>query len=225
MQGLLKVFGLPAIYLFAIAAVFIYAAWFSYADIAATEASKAAAVTDGIPEPISLADFDEKIHLPKHNEVHIAASIHMDYNYTLSREGDPDSYNRRMYVLFDATATGAEKAVKSAILVDERDADIFVEWIEGRVHGEGAVGPIFHINGEAMSKADYSDIAKEAMDIENLVRQDGFFFIEPYLGGREDALKPSPDKATTVVGIFLFLAAIFALPAIIRARRGQLFRN
>lgn len=225
MRNLFQIFRLPAIYLFAIAAVFIYAAWFSYSDITAIEASKASAISDGIPDVVSLSEFDENIHLPAHDEVHIAASINADYNYHLSKQGDPDSYSRLMFVLFDPTETGTKKTVKSAILIDGRDEDIFFEWIKERVYGEGDLGPVFHINGKAMEKADHSDTAEDAMDKENLVRQDDFFFIEPYLDGREAALEPDPGMLKVVVGIFFVLTATFAIPGIVKARRGQLFRN
>lgn len=167
------------------------------------------------PAEVPIADFtsDAKYKIPV--EVNVWAQIATDHNIRLvqKRNGIKTS-ERLLYVLFDADAPADVKLARGAIVLHPNELDTFANWVVDRAidgGGFGAAGPILAIPG-LRDYPSQSSHATEAMEKRGIKKADGFFYIKPFLKGREAGLafKPSEQReaamwAFSPAGFFMLL--------------------
>ncbi|MFQ1702632.1 hypothetical protein ACJ5NV_18770 [Loktanella agnita] len=197
---------LPPVGYFIIAALLLGAGYFLQNTENGIQAARADALAGDPPQAVALGDFDPA-DLGPAKEVNIAAQINNRYTYTLYKDNENDPNARVMWLLFDPAATGNERVVKSAIVVRERDAEKFTDWLIDNAAAIGEISPIFNINGQHSTNTAYDDIAEDAIGDERLTRDPDFFYIQPFFDGRVAGLAP---RSTSDGGLF-YIATIAAL--------------
>ena len=215
-------FSLPPIGYFIIAALLVAAGNFVQNVDNKTQAERAQALEGQPPELVALGDFT-RADIGLANEVNIAAQINTEYTYTLYKGSERDSSARVLWLLFDPEATGNERSVQAAIMVRQRDADTFTEWLLNNVSEMGDISPIFHINGIRKTVVPYDEVADDAISDENLIKKANFFYIEPFVNGRAAGLAPRSGNDNSLLHLAivaaLLVAAIVVLKTLWRRRR------
>lgn len=200
---------LPAVGYFILAAL-LFGAGIYLENIAQSGRQERALALEGpMPGVIDLGTF-ERADKGLGDEVNIAAQINTSYNYTLYKGDDGETKARVMWVLFDPASTEDDKIARAAIVIPHSDADTLTNWLFENVHGEGQISPVFHFNGTYDGSVPYDDVAEDAMDDEGLVRAPGFFYIEPFINGREAGLSPRNTDQTSLMTVGSVLALILA---------------
>lgn len=206
---------LPPIGYYIIAALLVAAGIFMQNSDNDARAERAEALAGQAPELVALGDFT-RADIGLANEVNIAAQINTDYTYTLYKGSERDSSARVLWLLFDPEATGEERSVQAAIMVREREAQAFTEWLFKNANGMGALSPVFHINGIRKTYAPYDEVADDAISDENLIKAPNFFYIEPFVNGRAAGLAPRADNDNALLNLAIFAAAVVAAIGVLK---------
>lgn len=154
-----------------------------------TEAEREAALDLGAPFPVDLSLFDEDVHIGPAGEVNVLGWINTDYNYTLTkRTNGVKTSERYLYMVFGMGDDPSSRTVRAAIVFTERDKDYFVDHIEDYIVSYQKEEPLFRLGGFASGYDSMSSMVSDAIDEQGLRKADDFFYLEPFLAGREAAL-------------------------------------
>lgn len=203
---------------------FAFAA-FAYDRMARIEAGKAAALAQGMPEAVSLAEFQGWSDIHTADEVHIIAKTILPLNYRLqqTRKGKLSSTveERMVYFLFGPEEGAQTRTVRAALLIDSADVERMVdeEFATGLV-SVSEIELVVRLNGQRVTNPDLKSMAEDAMAERGLTRAPEFFFLESWgPQGRAAALAPNPDAGIMMAGGIGGVGLIFAMVAIWRFTR------
>lgn len=213
---------LPPVAYFVIAAILVGLGFYADSENRAGIAARAEALQGDAPELVSLGEF-----IPSDadlaNEVNVAAQINTDHIYSLHKDTDNDSNAHIIYMLFDPTSSVDDTEVKAAIVIPNRLDDEFIDWVNANAQADGAMSPVFAINGTRSSSTSYSDVARDAMSNNGFTRGPNFFYLKPFTQGRVAALSPSPSDANSLkmpAWILALVVALFGGAKMMWRRRG-----
>lgn len=143
-------------------------------------------------------------------EVSVSAELALGENTRLVKKTNGITTGETlMYVLFAPGAPEGTKLAQAAILIDPDDLDAFIDWAGTQTTGFGVHGPVATITGLKVSPSEGMHASK-AMTENGLTRAEGFFYIEPFIRGREAGLTATPP-GNEILYVFFGLAALFAL--------------
>jgi hypothetical protein len=153
------------------------------------EAARAVALDLGAPEPVDLSAFTANLHVGPAQEVNVFGWINTDYNYTLTkRRNGVKTSERYLFMVFGAADEATSRTVRAAIVFSERDRNHFVENLNSYVSAYRGDTPLFNFGGFARTSDAMGAMVSDAIAEQGLRKADDFFYLEPFLAGREAAL-------------------------------------
>lgn len=179
-----------------------------------TEAERMAALELGAPDPVDLAVFDEDVHIGPADEVNVIGWINTEYNYTLTkRTNGVKTSERYLYMVFGMSDDPSSQSVRAAIVFDEADRDYFLDHIQDYIVSYQKDDPLFRFGGFARASNAMGSMVREAIDEQGLRRSDDFFYLEPFLAGREVALaaQGAPETARKQIWAIALAIAVLGL--------------
>ncbi|MFN3724463.1 MAG: hypothetical protein ACK4VZ_15645 [Paracoccaceae bacterium] len=203
---------------------FAFAA-FSYDRLVRIEAGKAGALAQGVPEAVSLAEFQGWSDIHPADEVHIIAKTILPLNYRLemTRKGKLSSRveERMVYFLFGPDEAEGTRTVRAALLIDSADLDRwFAQELSPGLVSSSETEVVMRLNGQKVTNPDLKSMAEDAMAERGLTRAPEFFFMESWgPKGRAAALGPDPNAAIMMGGGIGGVGLIFLMVAIWRFAR------
>lgn len=207
------IFGLPWPVLVVLACGLLGVGQYAKQQATAFEAEKAQALIEGQPEPVPLDDFDaEDVHLA--DEVHVTTWINVEHNYELTKQKRGSDTVRRMFVLFGPGDGMDSTVARGVVVIPPESLDAFLEVMLAGAVGEDEGKLLFNLNGKRESSPDLSDMVNDALDDQGLHKATEFLVVEPYLQGREEALKPDPGAPSRGMQIFGTIAALLLVVAL-----------
>lgn len=143
------------------------------------------------PPSVDLSEFDPAHDTWPLDEVHVRGWINPDYNYQLQKVTASGRVRkmRYMHVLFGKADDTTATEVRAVILLQEDERGQVRDWLDAHMVGLRRQGPIFEINGFTGNTQGFSTQMEDAFEREGLVKADTFVIIEPFLEGREAALR------------------------------------
>ncbi|MGH1370262.1 MAG: hypothetical protein ACRBCL_16755 [Maritimibacter sp.] len=177
------------------------------------EAVRYEALQNGPPPAVDLSEFQYDQHVGLADEVNIVGWINTDYNYTLvERTNGLKTDEHFLYMLFGSEQGRDAKIVRAAMVMSEKQVDQFVEKLDDFVIGVSFFAdPKFAFNGTASTYSSEGTMVRDAIADEGLQRADDFFYLTPFLNGREvdlyRASRPNDVRLTmwlVALGIALF---------------------
>lgn len=192
-----------------------------YGESAKEELAQALAAP--APEPISLDEYDRSVHDLPFDEIRVWADINTDYNTNLiERTNGVKTDETTMYVLFEPYASPDAKVVKAVLMVDPDDVDRYVDLL---INGGGDAFS-FDIHGTVSTYHSQGSHAKEVLEEKyGLTPASGMLFIEPFMNGRESGLTAEAGQRQNLSIAPYFVAAVFALFAVVRGLFDRAFRK
>ncbi|MEC7761246.1 MAG: hypothetical protein VX874_04940 [Pseudomonadota bacterium] len=163
-----------------------------------TEAEREAALALGAPDPVDLATFDRDVHIGPADEVNVLGWINTEYNYTLTkRTNGVKTSEKYLYMLFGMADEPGARAVRAAIVFSERERDYFIAHVDEYIVSYQKELPLFRFGGFAAGSDGMGSMISEAIEEQGLRKSDDFFYLEPFLAGREAALvaQGAPENA------------------------------
>ncbi|MBX2856332.1 MAG: hypothetical protein KTR21_15175 [Rhodobacteraceae bacterium] len=158
------------------------------------------ALAAGAPAMVDIGTFDETKHMGPANEVSIRGQLDLSINYTLTREGKYGAKTIRwMAPLYDPAAVEPENPVRAIVL--ESDGKPEQDDLAAMMKGIANDRPIIEINGEESGPGRFRSMVREALEEQGLTLSPDAVFIDPFLEGREAALKPSQGDNSFSYGI------------------------
>ena len=199
-------------------------AWFAYQFGLENEAEKAQALRDGVPEAVSLNEFDPVRDIHAADEVHVIGWVNSDFNYTLTEtrktKRSKHDVTRRMFVMLGPDDSSESKTARAVILLPDYAVDRFFQEMVPNLQGFDGDRGLFRLSGTAESKPELKSMAEEALAKLGMKKGPGFQFIEPWSkAGRAADLAPNPDTMQTVTLIFAGLGGLLLLMALAGMRR------
>ncbi|WP_292020280.1 hypothetical protein [Maritimibacter sp. UBA3975] len=162
------------------------------------EAARGVALELGAPDPVDLALFDEEVHIGPAREVNVVGWINTDYNYTLTkRTNGVKTSERYLYMVFGVGDDPASRTVRAAIVFTARERDHFIDNIDDFIAAYQGDVPVFRFGGFASTGESMSAMVSDAIAEQGLRKADDFFYLDPFLEGREVALaaQGAPESA------------------------------
>lgn len=217
MRALLFVFAAPWPVVALMAVLAFGVGGFSYRDHQNREMLKAAALEQGAPPLIDLADLSPDAALPYRNEVHVAAYVDFSLNagltLTTKRKRSSTDDERIMYFLFDRKESKEGGQARAVVLVPAAQSDAFAAYVTDNVQGFVGEHPLFTLSGSASrdSVGSFDDLINQALAGAGLTRAPGFMVITPFYDGREAAFAPSPNGVRSDLEFWGGLGAILSL--------------
>lgn len=184
-------------------------------------ASRAALLASPPPETIPVAEVRGKTgSVPV--EVSVRAQVALDHNVRLVRRTNfVKTGENLLYILVDPEAGKDVKIARAGIVIDPDQLDSFAEFILQHSVAFGAAGPVIEIGGLRSSEA-HASHAKEAIGERGLTLGPDFFFVEPFIAGREASLAAIPSRSANDIWPFFAVAAAFVAVALYKlSRRGN----
>lgn len=217
MRLIILLFTLPWWLYFPMAAGIFYIGDLAFDQQVDRQARYTEALALGIPELVDLSEYSATSHRNPAFEVNVNGWINTDYNYNLiQRTNGVKTSERHMYVLFGEGDGRDSRIVKAAMLLTPQEKDTFINRMDEFVSGSRNGDHTFRFNGFAYDTASMSSMANEALAEQGLTKGDEFFFLEPFLNGREAALAPVEDGPENTRRTARLLAALAFLYGIAR---------
>lgn len=209
---ILLLFMLPWWAYFPLAGGVVYLGQEVHESALSVEAERAAALRQSPPQPVDLSGFDKDLHIGMGQEVSVLGWINPDYTYTLvERTNGVKTKERFLFVLFGLQDAGDARVAKAAILFTQAERDRFLADVERYISSYQGDTPVFRIGGFAHDAAAMAPLVSDALREQGLRRSDDFFYLEPFLDGREAALAPQGAPAqqrnaiwAIALGVILF---------------------
>lgn len=218
MNLILVVFRGPFWVQFVLAAGVIWFGYFVQQDEAARQVARAALLEQAPPGTISVADFKSDAPGRAPVELSVTAQVALDHNTRLVRKTNfIKTGEDLLYVLVDPAPDADPNVAIAGIVLNPDQLDAFTEWLILRSTGFGEAGPIATIDGLLTSSSNASHALK-AMKNQGMTIAKDFYFIEPFIVGREASLTAIPEKATQISWPIYGLAAFIALVGIFKMR-------
>ena len=206
---------------FAVAAGLFWFGHFIQQDEAARQLARAALLEQAPPATISVADFHSDAPGRTPVELSVTAQIAQDYNTRLVRKTNFIKTGEDLfYVLVDPSPDADPNVALAGIVLDPDQLDAFIDWLLARSTGFGAAGPIATIDGLRESSSSASH-ARDAMKNQGMTISPNFFFIEPFIAGREASLTAIPEKAAQLSWPIYGFAAFMALMGVFKLRKSR----
>ncbi|HMO08810.1 MAG TPA: hypothetical protein PKD10_14365 [Paracoccaceae bacterium] len=162
------------------------------------------------PETVAVGEvpLDATPRIP--DELSVVAQLSMPNNIRLiRRKNGIVTSEHLLYLLMDPEAGADETAVRAAVAIDPNHLDAFAAFLVSQSVGFGAQGPVVVLSGFQTSFS-RSSHAREAIANRGLTPAAGFYFIEPFLNGREAALTHRIARGSSEDDTFYWAAAAFA---------------
>lgn len=160
---------------------------------------------------------DDTTRIP--DEVSVRAQLALDSNIRLVRtKNGVKKSEHLLYVLMDPEADAGDKVVRAGIVLLPGQIDDFVAFVTERSVDFGARGPVLEVPGLQANPSQASH-AREAMAENGMTVTPDFYFIDPFLKGREAALTARLARRGSDTSLFYALAVAFALFGLFNASR------
>lgn len=215
MRLIILLFTLPWWLYFPLAGGIFYAGNLLFDQQTQIEAIHAEALTQGIPDPVDLGAYDETLNRNAANEVNVEGWINTEYNYSLvKRRNGIKTSERYMYLLFGLEDGPDTRAVKAAIVLSPAEKETFLNALDSFITGELHGDYTFQFNGFARDYDNMSGMVGDAIAEQGLTKDGDFFYLEPFLDGREAALTPvlnGPENTRSSVRLAALLAALYGI--------------
>ncbi|MBN2906789.1 MAG: hypothetical protein JXJ18_08785 [Rhodobacteraceae bacterium] len=183
---------LPFWAFFLIAAGFLYLGFMGFQGALEDERAKAVALSKAPPAVVDLSEFRRDANTGTAGEVAVTGWIDTDYNYNLIRRTNGLKTGERfMFVLFGAEDSDGSLDARAAMVLTKAQKDYFVENMFEFIDTVSPAGVVLRLNGRAHRSVGYSSLARDALRKEGLGEAEDFFFLEPFLEGREAGLAPA----------------------------------
>lgn len=210
---ILMIFGLPWPVLVLLACGLFGLGHYSKQQALSFEAEKAQALVEGQPEPVPLDQFEDGDVHPA-DEVHVTTWINVAHNYELTLQKRGADTVRRMFVLF-GPGDGMDSSVARGVVVIHPDSvDRFLAVMIAGMVGEEDGKLLFNLNGKREASPDLSSMVNDALADRGLHKAADFLVVEPYLDGREAALKPDAEAPESGMQLFGTLGAVLLVLAL-----------
>ena len=204
-----------AVALFAFAGL----AYKTWADV---EHGKAQARSAGLPDAVSLGEFQVWSDIHPADEVHVVVKFFpaLNYNLRMTRKGKVSSSveERGAMFLFGPEDSPGSRTVRGVLLIDEADGERWVEedLMPGMLSSD-ATQVTARLNGYMTTTPRLRSMAEDALRERGLTKAPEFFFMESWgSGGRERALQPDTTSGGSIAAGVAGLGMIFLLVAIRR---------
>lgn len=180
------------------------------------EADRAAALAAAPPRPVDLEAFSLERDVALAREVQVTGWIDTEHNYILESRSGGHIVEEYVYMLFGTDEGPEAREVRAVIILHEDDIDTFFDNIDSFIIGEMPFGdddPIFQFNGRAMEFVPGGHEASDAILSEGLTKSDDFFYLVPFLEGREAGLHRTGLSAEEYKLLFRFAGVAFLILA------------
>lgn len=191
----------------------------AYTGLVQIEEGKASARAAGVPEVVSLADFQAWSDVHAADEVHVIGKTILQLNYRLEmtrkRKLSSSVEERMVYFLFGPDEGAETRTVRAALLIDSADIDRWVaEELAPGLVSSSETEVVMSLNGQKVANPDLKSMAEDAMNERGLTKAPEFFFMESWgPQGRDAALAPDPNSALMLGGGIASVGLIFLLIA------------
>lgn len=206
---------------FIAAAGLVWLGWTVQQQDAARAIARAELLQQAPPATISITAFsnDAPGNIPV--ELSVTAQVALDHNTRLIRKTNLVKTGEDLFYVLVDPAVGTDTNVAVAgIVIDPDQLDAFTEWMMANTTDFGAAGPIVTINGLRASESSASH-AYDAMKEQGMVKSPDFFFIEPFIAGRDATLAALPAGQMQLYWVFYGLAGILALIGVKKLQAGS----
>jgi hypothetical protein len=174
-------------------------------------ATQAELLQSAPPETIVIGDFAAKYDRKAPQEVSVTAQLALDHNTRLIRKTNFITTGEDLlYVLVDPEAPAGETVARGAIVIDPDEQERFTDWAMENMTTFGGSGPVVQIDG-LLSGGTQNSMVVDALKEQGMTKGPNFFYITPYLEGREAALTLKPNDGLTHAMPIYYGALFFAL--------------
>lgn len=194
---------------FALAGLLVWMAMSTEQTAAERKAAYAAMLAAAPPPTVDVGTLgpDATPRIP--DEVSVRAQLALDSNIRLVRsKNGVKTSERLLYVLMDPDADGDETVVRAAMVLMPGQIDDFAAFVTEQSVDFGTRGPVLEVAGLQVDSAESSQ-ARKAMAENGMTVAPGFYFIDPFLKGREAALGARLARGGSDNSQFYALAVAF----------------
>ena len=209
---LFRLFRLPPVVYFALAPIFVVLAGYLYWSLVTTNAEKAAALSHAAPEAVAVETITSDETGNDYNEVVVFGQVDANNMIEVTKKRRRGSPSYSLFIPLYPTDAADFSAPAIAVIEidrlvsDNRLAEFYVD--------DGPAGPIFEVNG-VWSGGGNSDATNAFLGKVELASD--FRTVEPFMRGREDALKTGGNPELLII-IGLILAAVVGGYGFLRKR-------
>lgn len=158
------------------------------------EAERAEALKQEPPQVVDLSAYDPSSNKTLADEVTVSGWINTEHNTELTKSKNGITTGTRyMFVMAGQGDSEGSKIARAVIILTEAERDFFAENSGQFLSGLLPQGFEMTFNGRATSSTSFSDVARKAMKEQGVTRAENFFYLEPFLHGREAALAPDAN--------------------------------
>lgn len=204
-----------------VAAALVWLGMVVQEDEANRQIARAALLEQAPPATISLADAKPGNPSRVPVELSVTAQVALDHNTRLVRKTNfIKTGEDLLYVLVDPEADADVNVAQAGIVIDPDQLDAFTNWLVENSTDFGAAGPVVTINGVFVNSSSDSH-ARDAMKNQGMTIAEDFFFIEPFITGREASLAAKPSSAAQLSWPIFGVAALMALLGALKLTKGR----
>ncbi|SLN16309.1 hypothetical protein TRL7639_00307 [Falsiruegeria litorea R37] len=190
------------------------------------EADRAQALRQAPPDVVDLSAYDPANNRALADEVVVSGWINREHNTVLTKSKSGITTGMRyMYVMAGRDDPEGSRIARAGIILTEAEREAFLDASGQFLSGLLPQGFELTLNGQAMSSMSFSDVALKAMKEQGVAPAKNFFFLNPFLHGRDVALAldPSAEKRARTIGYGIAgLLVLLALGKFVTRRRAVL---
>ncbi|MGL4236439.1 LPXTG cell wall anchor domain-containing protein [Tabrizicola sp.] len=207
---------------FLIAGGFVYLGFDQRQETEAARTELLARLEEPPPATVPIADFQPEATGEAPREFSVSAQFASEHNTRLvvtdkGKTVDEDL----MIVLVDPDAAADETIARAAIVFEPEQKDAMVGWLTANMTGEGGAGPVVTVTGLVTSSSKGSHVS-DALRDQGMMKASDFFYVQPFIDGREAGLKAQIETTKRLDGSALFgIAGILALIGIAKLMFGR----
>ncbi|MFN4159169.1 MAG: hypothetical protein ACK4GO_12300 [Gemmobacter sp.] len=209
---------------FVLAGVLVWMAMTTEERGAELSAQYAALRAQEPPAVVDVGDWEESETARLPSELAVTGQLSLDNNTRLVKRTNGIKRDEALlYLLMDPDAGAGDKVVRAGIVLPPEKLDELVAYAIANATGFGPQGPVVTVQGLKDWPAQ-SGHARSAIKEQGLTVAPGFYFIEPFLGGREAALarlQATPPDTTWFYGMaaaFVLLGLFNMMRLVLRGR-------
>ncbi len=196
---------------FIAAAGLVWLGWTVQQQDVARAAARAELLQQAPPATIPITAFSSDAPSKTPVELSVTAQVALDHNTRLVRKTNFVKTGEDLfYVLVDPTVGADINLALAGIIIDPDQLDAFTAWMMENATDFGAAGPIVTISGLRTSEGNASH-AYDAMKNQGMTKSPDFFFIEPFIAGREATLAALPTETVQASWVLYGIAGLLAL--------------
>jgi len=204
---------------FLIAPAVVYFGDDLYRQAAQRDRDRAALLMQPPPAPIDLSALDPAADIGPSREVNVIAAVRAGTVPPVTLDLGGTRFGARQPVLLYGAGEDPETApVRAAMLLTPGDAAFFEAYPDRFLRDPSDLREIYKFGGMVTEAPLYGSRARKALAEAGLHPAETFFFLNPFLFGREGALAPAYDPGAIRYGLWA-LAGLSLIAGLVRMRR------